>query len=248
MFQNHIVDDYMQKSSSLPLGFYPDDPIFEKCSDDEEDFKVYEGLLTNGIPSNSTFQQKEDQQCNYAMVDEIYESVVQNSHENLLSFDTSFKEIIVGESNQQFSHDTILKTYPSFDHYGDSDVEDQEHISSFLSKIISCNGPTHHSDGSESCGYSKEEDIHGHSMILNLYDSDQGFEDPMANLLESYLSDSLKFSYFIISLSFVSEHDLLKEFLWSLLCFCYYLLISGIKRSLLVMSLLVWLHWKHDFT
>jgi hypothetical protein len=85
-------------------------------------------------------------------------------------------------------------------------------------------------------------------MILNLYDGDHGFEDPMAALLESYLSDSLKFSNFIISLTFVSEYDLLKEFLWSLLCFYYYLLISGIKRSLSVMSLLVWLHWKHDFT
>jgi hypothetical protein len=140
MFQNHIVDDYMQKYSSLPLGFYPDVPIFEKYSDDEEDFKVYEGLLTNGISSSSTFQQEEDQQCNYAMVDDSYESVVQNSNENLLSFDTSFKDIIVGESNQQFSHDIFLKTHPSFDHYGDSDVEDQEHISSFLSEIVNCMG------------------------------------------------------------------------------------------------------------
>jgi hypothetical protein len=40
---------------------------------------------------------------------------------------------------------------------------------------------------------------------------------PMAALLESYLSDSLKFSDFIISLAFDSEYDLLKEFLWSLL-------------------------------
>jgi hypothetical protein len=109
MFQNHIVDDYMQKSSSLPLGFYPDVPIFDKYSDDEEDFKVYEGLLTNGISSSSNFQQGDDQQCNYAMVDDSYESVVQNSNENLLSFDTSFKDIIVGESNQQFSHDIFLR-------------------------------------------------------------------------------------------------------------------------------------------
>jgi hypothetical protein len=145
LFQNvskYIADNYMQKSSSLPLGLYLDVPIFDKYSDDEEDFKVYEGLLTNGISSSSTFQQEEDQQCMHAMVDDSYESVVQNSNENLLSFDTSFKEIIVGESNQQFCHDIFLKTHPSFDHYGDSDVEDQEHISSFLSEIVSCNGPS----------------------------------------------------------------------------------------------------------
>ena len=85
-------------------------------------------------------------------------------------------------------------------------------------------------------------------MILNMYDGDHGFEDPMAALLESYLSNSLKFSDFIISLAFVSDYDLLKEFLWSLLCFYYYLLISGIKKILAFMSLLIWLHWKHDFT
>jgi hypothetical protein len=84
MFQNHIVDDYMQKYSSLPLGFYPDVPIFDKYSDDEEDFKVYEGLLTNGISSSSNFQQGDDQQCMHAMVDDSYESVVQNSNKTLL--------------------------------------------------------------------------------------------------------------------------------------------------------------------
>jgi hypothetical protein len=80
------------------------------------------------------------------------------------------------------------------------------------------------------------------------YDCDLGFEDPVAVLLESYLSDSLKFSYFIISLALVGENDFLKEFLWLRLCFCYYLLISGRKGILSVMKLLVWLHWKHDFT
>jgi hypothetical protein len=135
--------------------------------------------LTNRISSSSNFQQGDDKKCNYAMVDDSYESVVQNSNENLFSFDTSFKDIITGESNQPFSHDIFLKTCPSFDHYGDSDVEDQEHISSFLSDIVSCNGPTHHSDGSESQGYRKGEDIHEQSMFLNMYDGDHGFEDPM---------------------------------------------------------------------
>ena len=159
-----------------------------------------------------------------------------------------FKDIIVGESNLQFSRDIFLETHPSFDHYGDSDVEDQEHISSFLSEFFNYDGQAYHSNGSESQRYSKEEDIHEKSIILNLYDGDHGFDDPMATLLESYLLDSLKLSDFIIPLVFDSECDLLKEFLWSLLCFYYYLLISGIKISLPVMILLVWLHWKHDFT
>ena len=81
----------------MPLGFYLDVPIFDEYSDDEENFKFYEGMLTNGISSSSTFQQGYDQQCMHAMVDDSYESVVQNSNEDLLSFDTSFKDIIVGE-------------------------------------------------------------------------------------------------------------------------------------------------------
>ena len=115
----------MQKTPSLPLGVYPNVPIFEKYSDDEEDFKVHEGLLNNGLSSSSTFQQEKDQQCNYSTVDDSYEFVILNSNENLLSFDTSFKEIIVGESNQRFYHDIYFKNHPSFDHYGDNDVEYQ---------------------------------------------------------------------------------------------------------------------------
>jgi hypothetical protein len=65
----------------------------------------------------------------HAMVDDSYESVVQNSNEDLFSFDTSFKNIIVGKSNKNFCLDISFKNHPSFDHYGDSDVEDQEHIS-----------------------------------------------------------------------------------------------------------------------
>jgi hypothetical protein len=48
-------------------------------------------------------------------------------------------------------------------------------------------------------------------MILNLCDGDHSFEDPMEALLESYLSDSLKFSDFIISLVFDSEHSMNKQ-------------------------------------
>jgi hypothetical protein len=73
--------------------------MLDKYSNDEEDFKVYEGLLTNGISSSSNFQQGDDQQYNYAMVDDSYECC-SNSNENLLSFDTSFKDTIIGEGNQ----------------------------------------------------------------------------------------------------------------------------------------------------
>ena len=126
----------------------------------------------------------------HAMVDDIYEYVFQNSNKYPLIFDSSFKDIIVGESNQQFSHDIFLKTPPSFDHYGDNDVEDQEHIYYFLSEIVNYDGQAHHSDGFESHGYSKGEYIHEKSIILNLYDGDHGFEDPMVDLPKSYLSES----------------------------------------------------------
>jgi hypothetical protein len=66
------------------------------------------------------------------MVDYIYGFVVPNTYEDPLISDTFLKDIIVGESNQHFFHDISFKTHRSFDHYGDNDVEDQEHISSFL--------------------------------------------------------------------------------------------------------------------
>ena len=151
------------------------------------------------------------------MFDYIYGFVVQNTYEDHLISDTFLKDIIVGESNQHFFHDIYFKTHLSFDHYGDSDVEDQEHIYYFLSEIVNYDGKAHHSDGFKSHGYSKGEYIHEKPIILNLYDGDHSFEDPMADLLESYLSESLKFSDFIMSLAFDSECDLLEEFLWSLL-------------------------------
>ena len=86
----------MQKYSSFPLGFYPNAPIFDKYSDKEEEFKVNQCLLTNGITSSSTFQQRNDQQCVHAMVDNSYESIVQNTYEDPLISDTFFKDIIIG--------------------------------------------------------------------------------------------------------------------------------------------------------
>ena len=89
------------------------------------------------------------------MVDNSYESVVQNTYEDPLISDTFLKHILIGESNKQFFHDICFKTHLSFHHYGDSDVEDQEHVSSFLLEIVNCNGPEHHSNGFESQGYGK---------------------------------------------------------------------------------------------
>jgi hypothetical protein len=63
----------MQEYSSLSLEFYPDVPIFDKYSDEEEDFKVYEGLLTTRISSSSTFQQRDDQKCMHVVVNDSYD-------------------------------------------------------------------------------------------------------------------------------------------------------------------------------
>ena len=111
LFRSHIVDNPMHKSSSFPLGFYPNAPIFDKYSDKEEEFKVYQWLLTNGITSSSTFQQKNDQQCVHAMVDNSYESIVQNTYEDPLISDTFFKDIIIGQGNQQFLHGISFNTH-----------------------------------------------------------------------------------------------------------------------------------------
>jgi hypothetical protein len=90
--------------------------------------------------------------------------------------------------------------------------------------------------------------MHWQSSFLNQHDCDHGFEDPVAALLESYLSNSLKISDFIISPALVGEYDFLKEFLSLLLYFCYYQLISGRDEIISVMKLLEWLLWKFSFT
>ena len=53
-------------------------------------------MLTNEITSSHTFQQRDDQQCVHAMVDNSYESIVQNTYEDPLISDTFFKDIIIG--------------------------------------------------------------------------------------------------------------------------------------------------------
>ena len=94
---------------------------------------------------------------------------------------------------------------------------------------------------------SKGEFMQWKSSFLNQQFCDYGFEDPVAALLQSYLSDSLTFSDFIISPILVGEHDSLKEFQSLLSHFCYSLLISGIDEIISVIKLLEWLLWKTTF-
>lgn len=60
---------------------------------------------------------------------------------------------------------------------------------------------------------SKGECMQRHSSFLNHHLSEYGFEDPVVALLESYLSDSLKNSVFIISPVLCGKYDFLKKFL-----------------------------------
>jgi hypothetical protein len=76
------------------------------------------------------------------------------------------------------------------------------------------------------------------SSFLNQQFCDYGFEDPVAALLESYLSDSLTFSDFIISPTLIGEHDSLKEFQSLLSYLCYSLLISGRDEIISVLNYL----------
>jgi hypothetical protein len=46
LFQDFIVDTSIQEASSLSLGSYLDAPIFDQYSDEEEDFKICEDLLS----------------------------------------------------------------------------------------------------------------------------------------------------------------------------------------------------------
>jgi len=95
---------------------------------------------------------------------------------------------------------------------------------------------------------SKGKNMHDQTFSLNQYDCDSSFKDPVAVFLESYLSDSLKISDFIMSSVFGDEYDLLKKSLWLLLCFYDYMLISSIDEVPSVIKLLECLMWKYAFT
>jgi hypothetical protein len=73
LFQDPIADNSMQEYSSLSLEIFPDVPIFDKYSDEEEYFKSCEGLLTTRISSSPTFQQRDDQRCMHVVVNDSYE-------------------------------------------------------------------------------------------------------------------------------------------------------------------------------
>jgi hypothetical protein len=139
LFQDQIVDFSMQK----PSGFYSDFLVFDKYSDDEEDFKYF---LSNEISSNPIYQLRDDQKSMNFMAENRYESIVQEYNEDPFNIDTSSKDIIVGEGDQKKIHDAYFQTRFSFDHYQDSNVGNEEHISFSLLKIDSCNSPTYHSD------------------------------------------------------------------------------------------------------
>jgi hypothetical protein len=174
LFQDQIADFSMQK----PSGFYSDFPVFDKYSDDEEDFK---DLLSNEISSNPIYQLRDDQKSMNAMVENRYESVVQESNEDPFNFDTSSKDIIVGEGDQKFFHDAYFQTRFLFDHYQDSNVGNEEHISSSLLKIVSCNRPAYHSDEFRLQGYDEREKT-GSDQQLIMHVSPTNIEQSTFNI------------------------------------------------------------------
>ena len=87
-----------------------------------------------------------------------------------------------------------------------------------------------------------------HDWTFSLNNCDSSFKDPVAVLLESYLSDSLKTSDFIMSPIVRDEYDLLKKSLWLLFWFHNYMQISSINEVPSVIELLRWLLWKSTFT
>jgi hypothetical protein len=266
LFQDQSVDFSMQK----PSGFYSDFPVFDKYSDDEEDFK---DLLSNEISSNPTYQLKDDQKSMNAMVEDRYESVVQESNEDPFNFDTSSKDIIVGEGDQKFFHDTYFQTQFSFDHYQDSNVGNEEHISSSLLKIVSCNRPAYHSDEFRSQGYDEGEKTSSNQQLImhvsptNIKQStfniqiSKGnkqqhfsqleqqqnevflcdFYDPVADYLESMSSIDVK--------TFLSNESRFCHLFELHFCMLWFTIFFGYGSKMIsVNRFLIWLHWKHDFT
>jgi hypothetical protein len=76
LFQDPVADDSMQESSSLSLEIVLDVPIFDKYSDEEEDFKSCEGLFTTKISFSPMFQQRDDQRCMHVVVNNSYQDQI----------------------------------------------------------------------------------------------------------------------------------------------------------------------------
>ena len=84
------------------------------------------------------------------------------------------------------------------------------------------------------------------SLDQHVYDL--SFNDPVAAFMESYISENLKISDFLILLMFPSEYGFLNKFLSLLLYFRYHLLISVMDKIFSFLKLLEWLLWKSAFT
>ena len=74
-----------------------DTPMFDQCSDEEEDVRICEDSLFTQISSSSSFQRIVDKQCVHAVIDAYYESTAQKSNKDHFSFGISCKDIIVEE-------------------------------------------------------------------------------------------------------------------------------------------------------
>jgi hypothetical protein len=122
--------------------------------------------LSNEISSNPIYQLRDDQKSMNAMIENRYESVVQESNEDPFNFDTSSKDIIVGEGDHKFFHDAYFQTQFSFDYYQDSNVGNEEHCSSSLLKNVSCNRPAYHSDEFRLQGYDEREKTGSNQQLI----------------------------------------------------------------------------------
>jgi hypothetical protein len=155
-----------------------------------------------------------------------------------------------------------------------SDIEDQEHITSYLSEIVSCNMLAHHSDGFKSQGYDEgEQKSLDHPLIIHFSASNtkqstfnmeitESHHHKYFNFqLEQHLKEVFLF-YFddpIIDYMEIMRNLNIKIFLsgegqfchiFQLhLCLLWFLIFLGSRSSMMsVNQFLTWLHWKHDFT
>jgi hypothetical protein len=95
---------------------------------------------------------------------------------------------------------------------------------------------------------SKEAFIQGQLFFVSQNVFDLGFRDPVAALMELYISDPLKILDFVYSSVFTSEYSFLKVYLSLLISFSYFLLSSDRDKVILVLRLLQWLLWKYVYT
>jgi hypothetical protein len=65
-------------------------------------------LLSNEISSNPIYQLIYEHKTMNAMIENRYESVVQDSNEDPFNFDTSSKDIIVGEGDHKIFPDAYF--------------------------------------------------------------------------------------------------------------------------------------------